>query len=67
MVMFGPVALAIPIGSVSVQAGARLTLATAAALTLAAAVSGFAAGRRLELPADEHLEQTAETSNAPGA
>jgi len=57
MVMFGPVALAIPIGSVSVRAGARLTLVVAAGLALAAALGGFAAGRRLETS----------TKRAPGA
>jgi Na+/melibiose symporter-like transporter len=44
MAMFGPVAVAIPLGSVSVQAGAGLTLVTAAAIALGVAV--FAARSR---------------------
>ena len=38
-VMFGPIALAIPLGAAAVQLGARVTLAVAAAACLAAAVA----------------------------
>jgi MFS family permease len=45
-VMFGPVALAIPLGSALVQLGGRVPLLTAAALATATAAAGWRGGRR---------------------
>jgi len=58
-VMFGPIALAIPLGAAAVHLGARLTLAAAAVLCLAAAGVGArrAGGRRGARPECVRLDR----------
>jgi MFS family permease len=51
-VMFGPTALAIPLGAVLVRLGARPTLLACAAICLATAVLGSRAARRRDAPAE---------------
>jgi len=60
--MFGPIALAIPLGSAAVHVGDRLTLLAAAAICLVAAVGAVHRGRLRAEPAAATALSTGETA-----
>jgi len=68
-VMFGPIALAIPLGAAAIHLGARLTLAAAAVLCLAAAGVGArrAWGRRGARPECIRPDQAGSAGHETGA